>query len=375
MEIYLDNSATTKVCDGAYKAIIKALEINYGNPSSVHTQGIAAAGCLQNAREQVSKALGCSSEDLYFSGSGTMANNAAILGTAEALKHRGNKIIISNIEHPSVNETVKHLENKGFEVIRLQNGSDGSFAKGHLEEAVDGKTILISVMLVNNETGVINPVEYISSVVKRTGAPAYIHCDAVQALGKLPLKPSALGVDLLTVSSHKIHGPKGAGALYIRKSLKLSPIFFGGGHEKGFFPGTEAVPAIAGFGGAAAGIPPCEMQLEKTVALRDRLLRQLEGIPDIYNNSPPEGLPYITNISVTGVKSEPLINYLSGNGIYISSGSACKKGKRSDVLTALGLPPERIDCAARISLSRYNTEGDIDILCDNIWGAVKKFRR
>ena len=374
MEIYLDNSATTKVCTEAVRAVTDCLTENYGNPSAVHSKGIRAKMLLEASRQKIADALSCDSTEVYFSHSGTLANNTAIFGAVEAKRKMGNRIITTTLEHPSVSRCMDKLERHGFEVIRLTPSSNGSFRTEQLLNTVNKNTILVSTMLVNNETGAINPVEMVSKVVKKVSAPALIHVDAIQAFGKIPVKPSRLGVDLLSISGHKVHAPKGVGALYIRKGIKINPYLSGGGQENEMFSGTEALPAIAGFGAAAAAFPDLNKQLEITRGLKNLAINELSKIPSVEINSPSDALPYILNISVTGIPSQVLINYLSQREIYISAGSACKKGHRSEVLTAMGLPPKRIDSAVRISMSRFTTREEIEEFVSAVNDAVNTIR-
>ena len=375
MEIYLDNSATTKVCREAADAMMKMLSDNYGNPSSLHRKGIEASKALENAREAVADALSVSKDEIYFTPSGTVANNTAIFGAVNANKRKGNRIITTAIEHPSVNECMKRLEEQGFEIIRLKPDINGEFSPAELINAINQKTILISIMAVNNEIGTINPINQIRTAVKRVNSQAIIHVDAVQAFGKIPLNPGKSGIDLLSVSSHKIHGPKGAGALYIRKGLKIQPYLVGGGQEKGIISGTEAMPAIIGFGAAVRALPNLTKELADTKEIRDYFVREITKIGGVHINSPADALPNIINLSVLGVPSQTIVNSLSENEIYVSAGSACKKGHRSEVLTAIGLDGKRIDSAIRISLSRYNTKHDMDEVVSAIDSIIKRIRR
>lgn len=374
MEIYLDNSATTKVCPEAVRAVTDCLTENYGNPSAVHSKGIKAKMLLDASRQKIADALSCDSSEVYFSHSGTLANNTAIFGAVEAKRKTGNRIITTSLEHPSVSRCMDKLEKCGFEVIRLAPSANGSFRTEQLVNTVNKNTILISTMLVNNETGAINPVELISKVVKRASAPALIHIDAIQAFGKIPVKPARMGVDLLSISGHKVHAPKGVGALYIRKGIKIKPFLSGGGQENDMFSGTEALPAIAGFAAAVSALPDLNRQLEQTRNLKNFALNELSKIPAVEINSPSDALPYIINISVNGIPSQVLINYLSQKGIYISAGSACKKGHRSEVLTAMGLPAKRIDSAVRVSMSRFTTQEEIAVFCEGVNDAVRTVR-
>lgn len=375
MEIYLDNSATTKVCREAADAMMKMLTENYGNPSSLHSKGVEASKALENARQNLADALSCSKDEIFFTTSGTTANNTAIFGAVNANRRKGNRIITTSLEHPSVGECMKRLEDQGFEVIRLRPDMHGAFSPMELMNAINNKTILVSIMAVNNEIGTINPINQIKTALKRASSDALIHVDAVQAFGKIPLNPSKVGIDLLTVSSHKIHGPKGAGALYIRKGVKIQPHILGGGQEKGIFSGTEAIPAIVGFGAAVKALPNITQELADIKSVRDHFVREATKIGGVHINSPENALPYIINLSVLGVPSQTIVNSLSEQGIYVSAGSACKKGHRSEVLTAIGLDSKRIDSAIRISLSRYTTKHDMDEVVKALDKIVLRIRR
>ena len=337
MTAYLDNSATTPVCSEAVEAMKTAVTELWGNPSSLHQKGIEADEMLENARSNVARRLFCRDDEVYFTSGGTESNNLAVQGAAHAMRRRGRRIVTTSVEHPSIDETDKHLENEGFEVIRLGVDKNGRISERELFEAVTPDTILVSIMAVNNETGTIQPVEAARTAVTRAKSPALVHCDAVQAFGKLPLKPAAMGVDLMTVSSHKIHGPKGVGALYVKKGVRLSPIVFGGSQEEKLRPGTQPMPAIAGFGAAAAALPNLAAELKEVTELRDYMRDRLLALGGVVINSPEDALPYVTNISVLGINSEPMLNFLSSRGVYVSSGSACSKGHQSSVLKNMGL--------------------------------------
>ena len=375
MEAYLDNSATTPVCPEAVKAVNNVLTNYWGNPSSLHFGGIEAAQVLDDARHSIARRLSCDDDEVIFTSGGTEANNIAVFGAAHAYRSRGMRVIVSSVEHPSVNEPANQLEQQGYDVIRLRVDKEGRFDERQLFAAVNSSTALISIMAVNNEVGTIQSIEKVKQAVRRFNSPALIHCDAVQAFGKLPLKPSALGVDLMTVSSHKIHGPKGAGALYVRKGAKLAPHTFGGGQEQGKRPGTEPLPAIAGFAAAADALPDLNAQLRTTGQLRDYMLSRLREMDGVVVNSPDDALPYVTNVSFIGIPSEVMLNYLSEMNIYVSGGSACSKGKRSRVLAAMNLEQERINSAIRISLSRYNTKADIDYFIEGVSSAQRTIMR
>ena len=363
------------MCRPAIDEMYKIMTDCFGNPSSKHELGINAEQEIRKARKRVAAAVGCSEEEIYFSPSGTAANNTAIFGAARLAGRRGGRIITTSLEHPSVREPMKRLENSGFEVIRLKAERNGKFFIQDLRNALTQNTILVSMMSVNNEIGSINPIKEASQIIRSSGCQALIHCDAVQAFGKLDIKPSRLGVDLMSLSAHKIHGPKGVGALYIRKGVKLPAYILGGGQENGMFSGTEASPNIVGFGAAAAALPDVSRQLEITCRLRDEFIERISSCRRIQINSPADALPYVINFSVPGIPSEVMINYLSEKGICVSGGSACKKGRRSDVLTAIGMKPQNIDSAIRVSLSRFTTKEDLDALADHLFEAITLFIR
>lgn len=362
MFAYFDNSATTAPCCEAVNAVSHAMTTCWGNPSSLHAIGNEAKDLLDNSRAEIAKRLSCAPEEIFFTSGGTESNNLALYGAAYQMRRMGKRIVSTSVEHSSIEDTLSKLEAEGFEVIRLRVDNYGRINEKDLYAAVNSNTILISMMLVNNEVGTTMPVQAAKRAAMMARSPALIHCDAVQAFGKMPLKPATLGVDLMTVSSHKIHGPKGVGAIYIRKGVKIKPRTFGGEQENKIRPGTEAMPAIAGFAAAAKALPDPQKELEHITMLRDYMVSKLEELGDIVINSPPDALPYVTNISVLGIKSEPMLNFLSGKGICVSSGSACSKGKKSHVLMQMGLDRRRLDSPLRISFSRFTTVQEIDAL-------------
>ena len=366
MEIYLDNSATTQICKEAADKITYIVNNIYGNPSSLHKKGLEAEHEIESARKALAKALGTLDSELYFTSGGTEANNTAVFGAAYAKKRQGSKIVTTAVEHSSVLESCKELENQGFEVVYLKPDINGHITAAQIENAVDRNTILVTVMAVNNETGAIFPVDKIKKIIERKKSPALFHCDAVQAFGKIPVKPHKIDADLLTVSSHKIHGPKGCGALFVKKGVYIKPLFYGGEQQKKIRPGTEALPLIGGFGEAIKQIQPYSDSIKYITELRDYTVKKLSAIDGITINSPCDALPYIINISAIGIKSETMLHALADKQIYISSGSACSKGKQSHVLQAMGLSRERTDSALRISFSKYNTTQEIDALAQAI---------
>ncbi|OCN01159.1 cysteine desulfurase [Clostridium sp. W14A] len=360
-ELYFDNSSTTRVCREAAEKVMETMTENYGNPSSLHSLGFRAERAMDEARAAVAARLGAEKEEIYFTSGGTESNNIALFGAAHALKKRGNHIVTTQIEHPSVLNVMKRLEQEGFRVTYLKPDSFGHITAEQITGAVNVETILVSLMCVNNEVGSILPVEAAAQAVRAAGSPALVHVDAVQAFGKLPLRPRQAGIDLMSVSAHKIHGPKGVGALYVRRGVHLEPHVFGGGQEKNLRPGTEGMPLIAGFGAAVGALPEARAELRTMEELNAYCRGKLETIPEVTFNSAPDALPYILNFSAVGVRAETMLHFLSDRGIYLSSGSACSRGRESHVLSAMGLARERIASALRLSFSRYNTKEEIDV--------------
>ena len=374
IEAYLDNSATTRVCSEAIDCMLDCLNNNWGNPSSLHEKGIQAEDLLERARKTVAGAIGCEPSEIVFTSGGTQSNNIAVFGAVEAAKRKGNKIITSAVEHPSVMKAFDRLESEGYEVVRLRVDRFGRIDLEQLKNELDERTVLVSVMAVNNELGTIEPIREISALIKKSGCPALFHVDAVQAFGKIPLSVRSLGVDLMSISSHKIHGPKGAGALYVKKGVRLVSPVVGGGQERDLRPGTEPMPAIAGFAGAVSALT-VQKSLEKITALRNQTVEKLKNMDGVVLNSPDDALPYIINLSLPGLPSEAVLNLLSNRNIYVSSGSACAKGHKSPVLTAAGLDTERINSSLRISFSRFTEETEIEMLLDGINKALSTLRR
>ncbi len=372
---YLDNSATTKPDKAVADKIYEMLTVNFGNPSSFHKEGLNANLELRAAREKIANALSCESEEIYFTSGGTEANNLAILGAAEAGKRKGKRIVTTAIEHESVLQSVDELEKQGFEVIRLMPDKQGRITEQQVFDAVNSDTILVSMMYVNNEVGSIMPVKSIKKAVKRANAPALIHIDCVQAFGKLEVKPSKLGADLVTVTAHKIHGPKGVGALYLKKGTRILPRVFGGEQEKKLRPGTEAIPLIAGFGVAADLIPDLKKQSEKIKEINTYAKEGLLTVPGVKINSGDDASDYIINLFVpTFMTSQTVVQHLSSKyGVYVSNGSACAKGKRSHVLTAMKLDDKIIEKSIRVSFSRTTTKGDIDEFVNAIKETVVQY--
>ena len=375
MECYFDNSATTKPLPEAADAVFKALTETWGNPSSLHAVGDTAHVLLEESRSTLAAALSCRPSEVYFTSGGTESNNIAIFGTVNALKRRGKRIVTSSIEHPSVEEPMKRLEADGFDVVRLPVDENGCVSEEDLYAAVTKDTILVSLMYVNNEVGSIQPVAAARRALNRAKAPGYLHVDAVQAFGKLPVTPHATNADLISVSSHKVHGPKGVGALFVKKGTRLVSPVLGGGQEEKIRSGTEPMPAIAGFAAAVAASGDRDEHLRLVTELRNTI-RDAALSTDIgVMNSGEDALPYILNLSLTGIPSEVLRNYLSEHGVYVSTGSACSKGHRSYVLSGMGLPPERIDSAVRFSFSAQNTPEEAQFAAEVLKEAANTLKK
>lgn len=373
--VYLDNSATTAPCEKAIQNINVALTENWANPSSLYDLGFRAQLLVDGTRKAVAALLKCREDEVYFTGSGTESNNTALLGAAESRKKRGKRIVTTAIEHPSVLETIKKLQADGFEVIFLKPQANGVVSADDLRSAINQNTILVSIMLVNNETGAIQPVKEAASIIKSVGAPALLHCDGVQAFGKMPINLNDLGVDLFSASGHKIHGPKGVGVLYVKKGVTIKPLLIGGGQEKNMRSGTESVPLIYGLKGAIDNLGNTNENLKKQKELWSYAKETLLDTGFIKINSSDDVLPYVLNISVEGYRSETLLHFLESQGIYVSSGSACAKGEGSYVLNEMGFDRKRIDSALRISFSRYNIKEDVESLKSAIITATQKLRR
>ena len=363
MEHYLDNSATTRVCPEAAEAAMLAMTEIYGNPSSTHTKGREAKQLLDKSRKQVADALGCTVQELVFTSCGSESDNWAILNGAELMRRKGMHIISSQVEHDAVRKSLDELERRGFEVTRLKPDDTGVIPVQAVMEALRPDTVLVTLMLVNNETGAVTDIGAIARAMKKAGSQALLHTDAVQAFMKLPFTVKTLGADLVSVSGHKIHAPKGIGALYIKNGVKLKPYLLGGGQENGRRAGTEAMPQIAAFGAACqTAREHLQENYERMAALRQLAIDALRrDIPELVVIG--GGAPHILSISLPGWRSEVLMNYMEAQEIYVSKSSACKKGGRSHVLEAIGLAPKVIDGAIRIGLSRFTTQEDILALC------------
>ena len=376
MTVYFDNAATTRVRDEAAGAVLRVMQEDYGNPSSTHTLGRNAKKTLESARKSVAAALGANADEVHFTSGGTEANNLALFGFAEGNSRAGRHIITSAIEHDSVLNPITALEKRGWEVTYLQPDDAGRIAAQEFAAALRDDTALVSIMLVNNETGAINPVASFAQEIRRRGTKTALHCDCVQAFCKIPFSAKSLGADMITVSAHKIHGPKGSGALYVKKGIKLPPLILGGGQEREKRAGTEALPAIAGFGEAARlGFSEREASYNAAQCLRDYITGRLTlELPQAAIIS-GDGSPFVLSLSLPGYKSEVIMNFLEAEGIYVSKSAACKKGARSRVLEAMRLKSAVIDGAVRVSFSGTNTREEAEYFVDKFKAAAARLLR
>ena len=362
-EAYLDNAATTKVCEESIEAAGRMMRECYGNPSSLHHMGVSSAREMNRSRQTVAELLGCEPESVCFTSGGSESNNLAIFGTAAAKARRGKKAVTTAAEHSSVAAAMRRLEELGWEVTWLKPDAGGALSVQQLVEAVDGQTSLVSVMMVNNETGAIFPVEQAARQIHQKNPQTVVHCDGVQAFGKLPLRIARTEIDLMSLSGHKICAPKGSGALYIRRGVRIRPLIYGGGQEKGLRSGTESLPMIAALGAACARLQgQIPAFYRRTAELNLYLRRKLEEIEEVCINSPENASPYILNFSVLGWRAETMLHFLESRQVYVSSGSACSKGATSPVLTAMGLSRKAVDGALRVSMIYDTQKEELDQL-------------
>jgi len=375
LEVYLDNSATTKPCKKACEAALNTMENDFGNPSSLHKKGYDALQILEQSRGVIAKSIGVDPSRIFFTPSGTVANNTAIFGAAELMKRKGNKIVTTAFEHPSVARCMDKLSQSGFEVVRIMPDGSGNISEEAFQNAVDEKTVLVSLMAVNNEIGTVLPFEKIKRIIKRKKSSALLHIDCVQGYMKLPVKPERCGIDLMSMSAHKVHALKGSGALYIANGVRIKPYVLGGGQENNICSGTQAMPNIAAFAAAVGELADIDGRLKIVSELNAYFKNGLEKIDGVTLNSPENALPYIINISLRGIPSQVSVNYLSSKGVYVSAGSACSKGHRSDVLVSMGLSADRIDSAIRLSMSYETTKEEIDYALSAIKSCLEELSK
>lgn len=380
MEIYLDNAATTRVSPQAAETVKNIMCDEFGNPSSMHSKGARAERIVRESAKKIADILKVKEKEIYFTSGGTESNNWALIGVAEANKRKGNRIITSKIEHASVAAAVDFLSEHGYDVVKIGTDKNGVLNLDELEEAIDDKTILVSVMAVNNEIGTLQPIEEISNIIKKKNPNVIFHSDAIQAFGKMRLNPKRLGVDMLSVSGHKIHAPKGIGFLYISEKIRISPLIYGGGQQNGMRSGTDNVPGIAALAQAAEdAYSNIDEIRDKMYGLRSRLIGGLSGIEDVVINSPENTLsaPHIVNASFLGIRSEVMLHALEERGIYVSAGSACSSHKRSlsPTLLAIGCDKNRAESALRFSFCDETSEEEIDSAISAISEIIPMLRK
>ena len=365
MEAYFDNSATTKVLDCVKDAVVDAMCVNYGNAAAKHRKGVEAENLIREAKKAIADTLKVQEKEILFTSGGTESNNTALIGTALANRRAGKHLITTGVEHPSIYNTMSFLEEMGFEITYLPVDHLGHISLEELENAIREDTILVSVMYVNNEVGAVEPIEAISQCIKKKNPKTLFHVDAIQAYGKYKIRPKKQGIDLLSVSGHKIHAPKGVGFLYIRDGVKIRPILFGGGQQKGMRSGTENVPGCVGLGVAAReAYKDFDARIEKLYTLRERLIAGLKPLGGVTINGSEDrtNAPQIVSASFEGIRSEVLLHALEDKGVYVSSGSACSSNHPgiSGTLKGIGVKKELLDSTIRFSLGDLNTEEEVD---------------
>ena len=391
MEVYLDNSATTKVTEGVKDSMMKALNEDYGNPSSMHRLGVKAEQYMKDAAVIIASSLKVEPKEIIFTSGGTEANNLALIGTAMANRRRGNHIITTRIEHPSVHQTLVYLGENGFEISFAPVDCAGKLIKEKLFELIKENTLMVSIMYVNNEIGSVQDIAELATQLKSRKKDLIFHVDAVQAFGKYRIYPKREGIDLLTFSGHKIHGPKGIGALYVSDKVKINPIVFGGGHQRGLRSGTENVPAIAGLGQAVAELyTDYEAKNARLYDFKQRFLQEVNKLELVTVNGMPaecteafemeqikKTAPHIMNVSFQGIRSEVLLHSLEDKGVYVSAGSACSSHHPtpSATLTAIGLPKDLMDSTIRFSMSSMTTEEEIEYTLEQLKELLPMLRR
>lgn len=361
MEAYFDNSATTPVYPEVRDLMVKIMEEDYGNPSSLHMKGVTAARYIKDARESLAGEMKVMPKEIVFTSGGTESNNMALIGGALANRRAGNKIITTSVEHASVGSPMDFLAGMGFDVVRIGVDSSGQIDMDQLMSEVDDDTIIVSVMYVNNEIGTVMPIADIARLIKEKNPNVLFHVDAIQAFGKYRIYPKRMGIDMMSISGHKFHGPKGVGALFIRDRVKVKPIIYGGGQQSGIRSGTENVPGIAGMALAAEiTYNGLEEKMEHLRQLKEHLISELTQIDDVYSNS--GDAPHIASITFKGVRSEVMLHALEEREVYVSSGSACSSNKQhaSGTLKAIGLPQDKLESTLRFSFSPENTMEQVD---------------
>lgn len=379
-EVYLDNSATTRCSERAKDLMVKVLMEDYGNPSSLHMKGVEAENYIKEAKKKIAKTLKVDEKEILFTSGGTESNNTALIGAALANKRAGNHIITTSIEHASVSAVAGYLEELGFRVTYLKVDADGIISLDELQEAVCEDTILVSMMMVNNEIGAVEPIEEAIKVIKEKNPNTLVHVDAIQAYGKYRIFPKKLGIDMLSVSGHKIHAPKGTGFLFIKDKTKVKPLIYGGGQQKGMRSGTENVPGVAALGEAAEEIyENFEEKIDHLYQIKQRFVEgvlKIEGV-SVNGKTGRDSAPQIVSVSIDGVRSEVMLHTLEDRKIYVSAGSACSSNKPSvsHTLTNIGLKGSLLDSTIRFSFSVHTTEEEIDYALEVMNEVVPKLRR
>lgn len=379
-EVYLDNSATTRCSERAKDLMVKLLMEDYGNPSSLHMKGVEAENYIKEAKRQIAKTLKVEEKEILFTSGGTESNNTALIGAAIANKRAGNHIITTSIEHASVSAPMAYLEELGFRVTYLKVDHNGIISLEELADAICEDTILVSLMMVNNEIGAVEPIEEAAKIIKAKNPDTLLHVDAIQAYGKYRIYPKKIGIDLLSVSGHKIHAPKGTGFLFIKDKTKVKPLIYGGGQQKGMRSGTENVPGVAALGEASAEIyENFEEKINHLYALKSRFIDGVSGIEGVTVNGKTgrDSAPQIVSVSIDGVRSEVMLHTLEDRGIYVSAGSACSSNKPSvsHTLTSIGLKGNLLDSTIRFSFSVHTTEEEIDYAISVMSDVIPKLRR
>lgn len=380
MEVYLDNSATTRCFDGVAELVAKVMTQDYGNPSSMHFKGVESEKYLRHAREVIAKNLKVNEKEILFTSGGTESDNIALIGTAHANYRAGKHLITTVIEHPAILQTMQDLEKHGFEVTYLPVDQNGQVRLSDLQKALRPDTILVSIMHTNNEIGSLQPIAEAGELIKRYNPAIVFHVDAVQGYGKFRIYPKRMNIDLLSVSAHKIHGPKGVGFLYINEKIKIHPIMFGGGQQKGMRSGTENVPAIAGMALAIEKVyKKLDEEVAKIYAVKQRFIEGAMRIPDVKVNglTGTDSAPHVVSLSVRGVRSEVLLHALEDKGIYVSAGSACASNKPSisATLQAIGVEKDLLDSTIRFSFSVFTTPEEIDYTLKHLYDIIPMLRK
>ena len=383
MEAYFDNSATTRVFDSVKDIVVKTMTEDYGNAAAKHTKGVEAERYIREARSIIAKSLKVEEKEIVFTSGGSESNNMALIGAAMANQRGGKHIITTNVEHSSVYNTLGFLQDQGFDITYLPVDSNGHISISQLRESLRPETILVSVMYVNNEVGSVEPIEDIGKVIKEEQPQALFHVDAIQAYGKYQIYPKRLGIDLLSVSGHKLHGPKGVGFLYINEKAKVKPLIYGGGQRRGMRSGTENVPGVAGLGAAVKEIYKNHQEkVDHLYELKDHLMTRIKEVEGCQVNSQPgrESAPQIVSVSFEGVRSEVLLHALEDRGIYVSSGSACSSNHPgiSGTLKGIGVPQELLDATLRFSFGMFNNKEEIDYAIEvlkELLPVLRRYRR